>query len=105
MARVLGFRRGGADPEAGDVEAIFVDEEAGQAFAEGLADAIEGIRPMGGAAVEALVTGIETRRMVGAGIDDRPGPMAARRLEDIVGARDIGGVDLLEIILIGDAAE
>ncbi len=72
MARIDGIGPCRADAQAGDIHAVFVGEEARQVLAESLGDAIEGVRALPDAGIEAVIPRIEADGVVGARIDDGP---------------------------------
>src|SRR5439155_6089424 len=72
---------------------------------EDLADAVIAVGTVGYCRVDALGGRVEAHGVDRAGIDDALDAAAPRRLEDIVGADDVGLEDSLEAVLDADRAE
>src|SRR5262245_46547787 len=94
-----------ADPDRQHPQAELVGIERAERLAERLAHGVARIRPQDRRGVEAAVARIEAEHMVGRSEDDARDAGLARRLEEIVGADDVGGQDLLPRALDRDAAE
>ena len=94
-----------ADADAHRRDAVFVGVERRHPLAEGLAEAVAGVRPDDDVLGDRLGAPIEADGVVRRGEDDPPHPFEPRRLEEGVGAEDVGLVDGLPVGLERVAAE
>ncbi len=95
-AAVLGFGKGGADAQAGGLDAIAVEVEARQVFPIRLGQAVVAVGPARGVRIEYLVLLVEADHVVRTGEHDPLDPMAARAFVDMEDALDVRLQDFLE---------
>jgi hypothetical protein len=84
---------------------VLVGVQPPQRLAEHLADAVAAVRPDRLGRADALGAPVIADRVVGAGEDDALHALPARRLEGVVAADDVVGVDRLPIRLDRRAAQ
>jgi hypothetical protein len=94
-----------ADADAGDAQPVLEGVERGERLAEGLADAIAGIRAHRIVDANAALARIETDGVVRGGEHDPLHAVAVRGLEQVVAAYDVGLQDRLPRPFDREAAE
>src|SRR5215472_16678840 len=94
-----------ADAHAQKADPVFVGVEAGERLGKRLAKTIAAIRTGQDAMVDRLRTRIKADRVIAGRHDDALYARAARRLEHVVNADDVGLEDDVPAVLAGIAAE
>jgi len=94
-----------ADADAENLGAVFVRVESAHALAEDLAETVARIGPDRRIDTDRLRARVEAHRMIAGREDDALDALEPRRLEQVVAADDIGGVDRVPFRLDRIAAE